>query len=254
MRLHLAFLAAALAAVSVSNASAAERQYVDRAFASDVWGQLSYGGVNVPIGGMMSLSTDLTGDYSYDNASAASFAGTFYLPGKGAPGISLSTGPIGLEYETEPASFEAGQYSFAYSELDNGTTLSLVPPAGVKAPPLFSITLGTTVQAVLYAPSGDQASPSFRTYPGAVTISGTVLGSRVINVPASAPANTVAFQNATVKVTVNANLSVPSPACQGCPAQANGGEVDAVRIDLNGAIVNGLPLTGTLILGRDVAN
>jgi hypothetical protein len=248
MRKHLS----AIAALAVCTAFCAPARASDghdmHAYAYLVGAfNVAYGGQAVPDKLIDGVSGEtIRGAYRQTGATLSS-AQTWYLPGEGAPGFSLSV--VG------GTTVAAGSPRVG-TVLDQGTssfnvaseTLSLIPAPGRGTEPFLSVALNGAA-GVAYVGStstvnGFDDATSFSSF-DSVTISGSILGPRVINVPASQPGNSTVYQDGNVIIYVK---PYDEPCTGSYATPCYGGYSTAVVINFKG-VIYGKPLSGTINMG-----
>jgi hypothetical protein len=206
---------------------------------------VAYGGQAVPDKLIDGVSGEtIKGTYRQTGATLSS-AETWYLPGEGAPGFSLSVvggTTVAAGAPRVGTVLDQGTSSFNVA----GETLSLVPAPGRGTEPFLSVTLNGAAGISYVTTTSDNFdnATSFSSF-DSVTISGSILGPRVINVPASQVGNSTVYQDGNVIISVRPS----GEACMGGFGVACSGSYSAAVVISFKGVIYGKPLSGTINLG-----
>jgi hypothetical protein len=178
---------------------------------------------------------------------AASFTAT-------ATGLKSNAASNGIELDFVSAT---GKSSIATANL---TVTNTIPPGSTLPTVLY---LDVTAKKVVTTADFSQTFPQAPTVSGtasfgALSISGSLLNGHTVTYSGSAPPNTVLYKSSVastdavpaVTITADAQTKVGiiscGPNCAFTPTRIN---VAGLRVDLYKAMINGFPVTGTIVLG-----
>jgi hypothetical protein len=210
--------------------------------------QLTFGANPVPFQ-VVSLATNNNAGGAYSTTAFETQAsGVAFLPAANMPSLRIAANNVTDAIAATAASGSNPGAATAGISFASGS-IAFYPASGGSTP-LFSVAVGKSQAVATYAPSGT-ASTAYQN--GTVTISGSLMGSRVVTVPANSPKDTLAFNAGNVKVYVNYTGSEDAFPCPACSASPNGVAANVIRMVLDGVNVNGTQLSGTVYLGRTEA-